>query len=137
MIIKIISGLLGVSLLLSNISVDARTIWLPGKTNGGSRLAIETSPQPTYNPATGLTQFFYGIQDGQGQYRTHKAETHWCYQGIVQRHPKVGFGDVRDDSPIWYLADPELDIDPDVPIISADSKASLNLLKAVCAIVNL
>lgn len=133
MITKIISGLLGVSIVLSSNLADARTIWLPGKTNGGSRLAIETSPQPTYNPSTGLTYFSYSIQNGR-RYKTHQASTWYCYKGIVQKNPNFRYTNgIESKNPEWSVD--SLEVGGEAPIVTADSEASLNLLKAICAVV--
>ncbi|MBD2208762.1 hypothetical protein H6G27_02610 [Nostoc linckia FACHB-104] len=132
MLTKILWGLLGVSLSLASDPVNARTIWLPGATNEGARLSIETTPQPTYNSTTGLTHFTYGIQDSQG-YRTNNASTWWCYKGLLRRNPKFqveGFNKV----PIGWLVD-SLEDAGETPIVTADSEASINLLRAICKVV--
>lgn len=129
MLTKILSGLLGVSLVLANNHANARTIWLPGKTSEGARLSLETPPKPTYNSSTGLTHFSYGIQNSQG-YKIHQASTWWCYKGLVQKNPKFqveGFNEM----PIGWLVD-SLEEAGETPIVTANSQASINLLRVVC-----
>ncbi|BAZ50188.1 hypothetical protein NIES4103_28020 [Nostoc sp. NIES-4103] len=128
MLTKIFSGLLGLALVLASAPVDARTIWIPGKTSNGERLTMDTSLEP-YNDPDGMTYFNYSVVDIKGNFRDNMAMTNWCYLGRVQRNPKpVRYNMTK---PGWVIA-----FDNEFIEITADSKASINLLKAVCAVVN-
>ena len=137
MITKIISGLLGASIVLSSSPnyANTRTVWIPGKTNDGSRMFLDNKEVPVYDPSKGLTLFSYGITDSHGETRWRNAVTDWCYQGKVQHNPKTT--EDKSPTPKWYIAiDDGTGGSADLVEVKADSKTSLNLIKVVCDMAN-
>jgi hypothetical protein len=129
MLTKIISGLFGVSLLLSSSPVLARTI-LMGISNDGAKLYLLTNYQPNSEDdgMEGWTSFTYGIEDAKG-YRELKAYTSFCNGGRVLSQPVKGTKDTM-KVPGWHTQTASGSVS-----VIADSKASQTLLKSVCSLV--
>ncbi|MEH2449827.1 hypothetical protein [Nostoc sp.] len=129
MITKIISGLLGVSIVLSSSSVLARSIFM-GVTKDGAKLYALTGypPNSEDDGLEGWTSFTYGIEDAKG-YRKVEAYTSFCNGGKVLSQPVKGTNDPL-KVPGWHSNTPSGSVS-----VIADSKASLDLLNAICAVV--
>ncbi|MDZ8138691.1 MAG: hypothetical protein RM049_25870 [Nostoc sp. DedQUE04] len=126
MITKIISGLLGMSIVLSSSSVLARNI-LMGVTKDGAKLYALTNypPNSEDDGMEGWTSFIYAIEDAKG-YREVKAYTSFCNGGKLLSQPVKGTKDTL-KVPGWHSETPSGPVR-----VIADSKASLDLLKSVC-----
>ncbi len=129
MITKIISGLLGVSIVLSSSSVLARNI-LMGITKDGAKLYALTNypPNAEDDGMGGWTSFIYAIEDTKG-YRKVEAYTSFCYDGKLLSQPVKGTKDNM-KVPGWHSKTAS-----GFASVIADSKASQDLLKAVCYLV--
>jgi hypothetical protein len=129
MITKIISWLIGLSLVLSSSSALARNI-LVGVTNGGAKLYTLTNfpPNSEDDGMEGWTSFIYAIEDTKG-YREVEAYTSFCNGGDVLSQPAKGTNDTM-KTPGWYAKTASGSI-----VVIADSQASRNLLKSVCYLV--
>ena len=122
MITKIISGLLGVSLVLSSSSVLAEPIYM-GATNDGRSLFYSTD----YNPIMKedyLLIFQYILKGEQGAVK-RAAITPWCTGGDVMLHP---LAKLKTQTPGWYTQA----ADGTFLYVEANSPASKKMLKFAC-----
>lgn len=101
-----------------------------GLTNDGAKLYALTNypPNAEDDGLEGWTSFIYAIEDTKG-YRKVEAYTSFCNGGNVLSQPVKGTKDTM-KSPGWHSKTASGSIS-----ITADSKASQDLLKVVCYLV--
>lgn len=114
-----------------------------GNTSNGGMLALETSTVGLVSNEVSRGQqsvtigyyrvFDYYSIDKKGNQRKVSALTPWCTKGKVKFDPNAydafNMGAIIAKSPAWMTEDANFSH----KIIKADSPASINLLKAVCA----
>lgn len=122
MITKIISGLLGVSLVLCSSSVLAEPVYV-GKTNEGQALFFYPD-SGVYQGEDALLVFEYRLGSN-SEDDSRGAFTPWCTGGRVELHPG---STSRPTNPGWFT----LNHQGKWIYIKADSLASKNLLKTAC-----
>ncbi|MEH2183055.1 hypothetical protein [Nostoc sp.] len=125
MITKIISGLLGVSIVLSSSSVLAEPVYM-GRTNDGRSLFYNADYNPTMTEDF-LLVFEYILKGERGAVK-RVAVTPWCTGGDVRLHP---IAKLKTQTPGWYTKT----ADGAFLYVEANSPGSKKMLKFACEVV--
>jgi len=110
---------------------------IAGKTSDGATIYYVT--EKTFISKDGNRHFRYLVHDSHDPnrffVRENYAFTPWCRKGKVERDTRLQFDARFSANPSWFLtkSDEEDGTYIHNRVIVADSRASINLLKAVCA----